>query len=216
MADVLVCASSITGHVAPMLAIASHLRDAGHTVRMITGSRFGDRVSATGAEFLPLRGAADIDDTNLDLAFPGRVEATGIAKVKFDLSHLFLATMRPQWDLLSAELNRRPCDVVLYETAFTGIAPLLAGAAARPPVIGCGVIPMTLASPHVPPFGPGIRYAAGPTARLRNRNSTPCSTRSSSPGSSVRPRPASPTALRGQGCQASSWTVSHGPTRSCS
>ena len=78
---------------------------------------------------LPLRGAADIDDTNLDLAFPGRVEATGIAKVKFDLSHLVLATMRPQWDLLSAELTRRPCDVVLYETAFTGIAPLLAGAA---------------------------------------------------------------------------------------
>ena len=70
MADVWVCASSITGHVAPMLAIASHLRDAGHAVRMITGSRFGDRVSATGVEILPLRGAADIDDTNLDLAFP--------------------------------------------------------------------------------------------------------------------------------------------------
>src|SRR5918994_1088381 len=39
----------------------------------------------------------------------------------------------------------------------------------RPPVIGVGVIPLTLSSPHVPPFGPGLRYAAGRAARLRNR-----------------------------------------------
>lgn len=169
MADVVVCASSITGHVAPMLTIASHLRGAGHTVRMITGSRFGDRVAATGAEFIPLGGGADIDDTNLDAAFPGRAEATGIARVRFDVSHLFIGTMRPQWTILSAELQRRAPDVVLYETGFTGVAPLVAGFPARPPVIGCGVIPLTLASPHVPPFGPGIRYAAGPAARARNR-----------------------------------------------
>ena len=197
-----------------MLAIASHLRDAGHTVRMITGSRFGHRVSATGAELIPLRGAADIDDTNLDMAFPGCVEATGTAKVKFDVSNPFIRAMRPQGPILSAELNRRLPDVVLYETAFTGI-PAARRPRGRPPVIGCGVIPMTLASPHVPPFGPGIRYAAGPLRGYGTGYSTPCSTRSFA-GQQRQARPASPTALRGQGCQASSWTVSHGPTRSCS
>ena len=169
MADVLVCASSITGHVAPMLAIASHLRDAGHAVRMTTGSRFGDRVSGTGVEFIPLEGGADIDDSRLDEIFPGRAGTSGLAAVRFDVSHLFVGTMRPQWATLSAELQRRPPDVVIYEGAFTGIAPLLAGSAPRPPVIGVGVIPLTLSSPHVPPFGPGLRYAEGRAARLRNR-----------------------------------------------
>jgi hypothetical protein len=170
MADVLVCASSITGHVTPILTVATHLRDAGHTVRMITGSRFGDRVSSGGAVFIPLQGAADFDDRDLDAAFPGRADAKGLAKVKFDVSHLFIRAMRPQWAVLSAELQRRPADVVLFENTFMGIAPLLAGSAPRPPVLGCGVIPLTLSSPYVPPFGPGIRYAAGPVARMRNRS----------------------------------------------
>jgi UDP:flavonoid glycosyltransferase YjiC (YdhE family) len=169
MADVFVCASSLHGHVTPMLEIATHLHAAGHTVRMTTGSRFRDRVEAAGVEFIPLTGAADIDDTDLDRAFPDRARATGIAKVKFDVSHLFIGAMRTQWAILSAELERRPADVVLYETAFIGVGPLLAGSAPRPPVIGCGVIPLTLSSPHVPPFGPALRYAAGPVGRLRNR-----------------------------------------------
>ncbi len=169
MADVLVCASSITGHVAPMLAVATHLRNEGHTVRMITGSRFGDRVSSAGAEFIPLRGTADFDDSDLDAAFPGRAEAKGLAKVRFDVSHLFIDSMRPQWSVLSEELGRRPVDAIVYENTFTGVAPLLAGPGPRPPVLGCGVIPLTLTSPHVPPFGPGLRYAAGPAGRLRNR-----------------------------------------------
>jgi len=152
-----------------MLTIAAHLRAAGHTVRMLTGSRFAERVFATGAEFVPLQGAADFDDTDLDAAFPGRAEAKGLAKVTFDVSHLFVGAMRAQWESLSAELHRRPADVVVYENTFMAAAPLVALPAPRPAVVGCGVIPLTLSSPHVPPFGPGLRYAAGPAARLRNR-----------------------------------------------
>jgi UDP:flavonoid glycosyltransferase YjiC (YdhE family) len=72
MADVVVGSSSITGQVDPMLSIAAHLRGAGHTVRILTGSRFAERVAATRAEFVPLQAAADFDDTDLDAAFPGR------------------------------------------------------------------------------------------------------------------------------------------------
>jgi UDP:flavonoid glycosyltransferase YjiC (YdhE family) len=169
MADVLVCASSIHGHVAPMLEIGRHLRGAGHTVRMTTGTRFGDQVTGAGVEFVPLRGASDIDDTDLDTAFPGRSQTKGIGKVRFDVSRLFIDPIRSQWEVLTAELQRRPADIVLYETTFMGIAPLLASPAPRPPVIGCGVIPLTLSSPTVPPFGAGLPYAVGRAARFRNR-----------------------------------------------
>ena len=152
-----------------MLTVAAHLHEGGHTVRMITGSRFSERVSATGAEFVPLCGPADFDDTDLDAAFPGRAEAKGLAKVTFDVSHLFVGAMRSQWAVLSGQLQRRPADVVVYETTFMGVAPLLALPAPRPAVVGCGVIPLTLSSPYVPPFGPGLPYAPGAAARLRNR-----------------------------------------------
>jgi len=201
MADVLVCASSITGHVAPMLAVATHLRNEGHTVRVITGSRFGDRVSSTGAEFIPLHGAADFDDSDLDAAFPGRGDAKGLAKVRFDVSHLFIASMRPQWSVMSAALRRRPVDVIVYENTFTGVAPLLAGSGPRPAVLGCGVIPLTLTSPHVPPFGPGLRYAAGPGPR-----GIP------TPRSGPRQRRRPPPAEAGEGLRIVACWVAAGPT----
>src|SRR3954452_10010868 len=168
MADVLVCASSITGHVTPMLAVARHLHEAGHTVRLTTGSRFGEQARSARLEFVPLRGAADIDDRDLDREFPGRSQTRGLSRIRFDVSHLFVRAMRPQWEVLSAELRRRPTDVVLAETWFTGIAPLLADPGPRPAVIGCGVIPLPLSSPHVPPFGAGLPYAVGPSAVFRN------------------------------------------------
>ena len=152
-----------------MRAVASSLREGGHTVRMLTGSRFAEPALAAGVEFISLGGAADFDDTDLDVAFPGRSEARGLAKVTFDARHLSVGAMRAQWGALSAELARRAADIVIFENTFMGVAPLFAGSAPRPPVLGCGVIPLTLSSPYVPPFGPGIRYASGPLARLRNR-----------------------------------------------
>ena len=70
-----------------MRAVASSLRESGHTVRMLTGSRFAEPVLAAGVEFISLGGAADFDDTDLDVAFPGRSEARGLAKVTFDARH---------------------------------------------------------------------------------------------------------------------------------
>lgn len=99
---------------------------------MITGSRF----ATTGAEFVPLHGASDFDDRDLNAAFPGRAEATGLAKVTFDVSHLFARSMRSQWETLSAELQDRPADVVVFENTFMGAAPLLAFQVHVPPCSG--------------------------------------------------------------------------------
>ncbi|HET8594920.1 MAG TPA: nucleotide disphospho-sugar-binding domain-containing protein [Intrasporangium sp.] len=168
MADVLVCASSLTGHVTPMLTVAGHLREAGHAVRMITGSRFAEQVAAVGVKFVPLRGAADIDDRDLDRAFPGRARTRGIARARFDVSCLFVDSMRPQWAVLSEELQHRSADVVVHDATFLGVAPLLARGAPRPAVVGCGVIPLALSSPRVPPFGTGLPYAVGASSVFRN------------------------------------------------
>ena len=70
MKSYLLCVCPVGGHVAPILTVARHLVNAGHRVRMLTGSRFAPAVSATGAEFVALPEEADFDDRNLDEAFP--------------------------------------------------------------------------------------------------------------------------------------------------
>ena len=54
MASVLVCSSPLVGHVTPMLAVAAGLVERGHDVRFLTGRRFEEQVSRTGASFRPL------------------------------------------------------------------------------------------------------------------------------------------------------------------
>ena len=70
MKSYLLCVCPIGGHVAPILTVARHLVNAGHRVRMLTGSRFASAVSATGAEFVALPEEADFDDRNLDRPSP--------------------------------------------------------------------------------------------------------------------------------------------------
>ena len=54
-----------TGHVNPMLAITRILVAAGHEVAFYTGSRFGARIAASGAQFFSLPANADFDPNDL-------------------------------------------------------------------------------------------------------------------------------------------------------
>ncbi|MET0865478.1 MAG: glycosyltransferase, partial [Nakamurella sp.] len=65
----LLCATPAFGHVAPMIAIGQHLVSQGHRVRMLTGSRFADKVAAAGMEHISLPVEADFDDRVLDERF---------------------------------------------------------------------------------------------------------------------------------------------------
>ena len=61
MTKIIVAATAIYGHVAPMLTITEDLLARGHEVVFLTGSAFAADVERTGAVFEPLEGAADID-----------------------------------------------------------------------------------------------------------------------------------------------------------
>src|SRR4030088_2651924 len=52
MARFLIAATSVPGHVFPLLAVSQHLVSRGHEVIVHTGSLFRDRVEATGARFV--------------------------------------------------------------------------------------------------------------------------------------------------------------------
>ncbi|PXX56345.1 UDP:flavonoid glycosyltransferase YjiC (YdhE family) [Nocardia tenerifensis] len=150
MARYLVAASPIPGHVGPMVTVAGELRRRGHEVRVLTGARF----------------AADVGDLPLS-TLPGAAEAGPVAprrgpnlvrrwRIGRDaLRTAFLDPLAPQYAALTAELTRSDFDAVLVDSMFTGAIPLLVSGRPCPPVLVCGVGPLTLSSADCPPFGVG-------------------------------------------------------------
>ncbi|WP_420369410.1 nucleotide disphospho-sugar-binding domain-containing protein [Curtobacterium sp. L1-20] len=158
MTKIIVAATAIYGHVAPVLTITEDLLARGHEVVVLTGTAFADAVTRTGAAFEPLEGAADIDAAIF--ASPDRLAVEGHERLEWDLRHYVVGTVADQWRSLQRVLALPGNDdaVVLLESAFWGAAPGLAGAPGVAPrgYAVVGVVPLTLTSVDLAPFGSGL------------------------------------------------------------
>jgi MGT family glycosyltransferase len=165
----LLCATPAQGHAVPLLAIAGRLVADGHQVVFFTTEHYRDRVTATGAEFVPL--APECDAHNLMVANTDR-EATsrrGLRGVKADLREIFLGPMPGQFAGLSGILRDFAADVIIADTMFLGAFPVaLRARALRPAVVCIGVLPLAVTSRDTAPFGAALQ--PGTTALLRLRN----------------------------------------------
>ncbi|OBK30562.1 glycosyl transferase [Mycobacterium asiaticum] len=164
MASIIIGSVPAQGHVSPLLPVARGFVERGDTVRFITGSRFADRVSATGASHISLPPDADFDESFLD-QFPERSKLKGTKAIAFDLEHVFVRPAMPQYKALLAAHAARPADVVLVDPVFLGGAFFLGHPRpTRPPLVVCGVVPLAIPSVDTAPFGMGL-----PPARWGNR-----------------------------------------------
>jgi UDP:flavonoid glycosyltransferase YjiC (YdhE family) len=127
MTSLLLCSTPVHGHVTPLLAVARFLVERGHRVRFLTGERYREAVSATGATYLPLPAEADYDDTDMDAAFPGRVGLKGPAGIRYDVATIFLRPAPAQLRAIDAALAAEPTDAILAEGLFIGVTFLLSG-----------------------------------------------------------------------------------------
>jgi len=153
-----------------MLAVGAALVDRGHTVTVLTGSRFEERVREAGAEFRTLSGIADFDDRDLDSYLPERERYRGLARAQYDIQRIFVKPIVMQHQAVVELLSQHRFDAVLTDGAFAGVLPLLmAGTADRPPIVALGVTPLTQLSADVAPSGMGIAPSATRMGRLRNR-----------------------------------------------
>lgn len=167
MSRYVLAVSPIPGHVMPMVRIGRHLLDGGHRVEVLTGARFAGLVESAGLRFLPLPpdGAIDGQPAVLRLDHPPvpRVVRRWL-RGRAEMRSLFITPMVAQSRALAgvlAEAGAPPAGAVLADVGFTGVLPLLT-AAARPPVIVCGMTPLMLSSADTAPFGMGREPAAGP------------------------------------------------------
>ncbi|MEV4049707.1 glycosyltransferase [Amycolatopsis sp. NPDC049688] len=170
MPSIMIATMPVHGHVTPLLAVARHFAARGDRVRFLTGSRFADVVTATGAEHLPLPAEADFDDRqDWNRTFPERAALSGTRAIAHDLEHIFVRPGRAQHDAVMAAHAAEPADALLADPAFLGGAFLLGHPlGVRPPIVMCGICPLMIASRDTAPFGTGLTPLRGPLGRLRN------------------------------------------------
>jgi len=168
MAEILIAACPLTGHVSPLLNVARGLVRRGHSVTVLTSGRFARQVRATGATARALPFGADHDGPLDDL--PGRAATSGVARINFDVEHVFVRPMPLQAAALDELMAATRFDVILADAFFLGVLPMLLGdPAARPPVLSYTTTPLFLSSRDTAPGGTGIPPHIGATGRLRNR-----------------------------------------------
>lgn len=165
MPSIIIAACPAHGHVTPLLTVARGYVERGDDVRFITGTKFTDRVTATGATHIALPSEADIKFDNLEAMFPERARLKGLRAATFDIEHIFAKPAKLQYEAIMAAHAAQPADAVLADQNFLGGAFLLAHRRpTRPAVVVCGVIPLAIPSTDTAPFGMGL-----PPARLFNR-----------------------------------------------
>ena len=174
MTRVVVAASPIYGHFAPMRAIAADLVRRGHQVTVTTGSNYREAVEAVGARFAPLLGAADFDGDDVPALFPEILSiAPGPEQIGFGLRNLFINPVPDQHRTLQELLAAADGEpvVLLHETGFLGAWPVLLGATGLRPaaVVGLGVVPLTISGRDTAPFGLGLAPDSSPEGQERNR-----------------------------------------------
>src|SRR5690349_20055541 len=149
MASVILCSGPHDGHVSPMLGVAGQLIGRGHRVRFLTGPKYEDAVKASGADFLPLGPGAEQP--------PQNSSASGLQAIRDGVKALVLDPARGQYLPLAAAIAAEPTDAVLAEISFMAASILTRQPrSGRPPVIACGILPLTLSSPDCAPFGLGL------------------------------------------------------------
>jgi MGT family glycosyltransferase len=170
VAEILFAASPPIGHVAPLLSVARALVDRGDDVTFLTSARHADKIRAIGAIPHPLQYGGDYDDSSFDADLPGRVETSGVARVNFDVKHVFIRSMPHQAAALEEVMATQHFDAIVADAFFLGILPMLLGKrTSRPPILAYSTTPLFLTSRDTAPGGPGILPGTGVLGRMRNR-----------------------------------------------
>jgi len=154
---ILLTSSPITGHVNPIIVAARVLENAGHTVAIYTGHLFREKIEAAGIQFFPLPADIDFDMRDIGATFPEWMELSGIPQLRYGIKVVFVDSIPSQFRGLRAVLREYPPDLIVYETGFCGILPLLLGPPSlRPPCAYLGISTSQLPREDGAPWGSGL------------------------------------------------------------
>jgi len=159
---------AFSGNAQPQLAVTRKLLERGHEVRVLAHDAARERVTATGAEFVPfMRAQPDLDitrpetDTLRDWRASTRIGA-GVRLMRNGLFAFVGGVSRE----CAEQLARFPADAVLFDWMLTGAG--IAAEAARLPSAALVHCPFPVPVAGAPPLFSGLRPMRGRLGAARD------------------------------------------------
>ncbi|HEY0042196.1 MAG TPA: nucleotide disphospho-sugar-binding domain-containing protein [Flavisolibacter sp.] len=154
-AKILFACFGADGHFNPLTGIAVHLKQQGYDVRWYTASAYKQKIDSYGIPYYPLKRATDFSSTDPETLFPEREKhKSQIAKLNFDLIHVFIKEGPEFYGDLKEIHQEFPFELMIADVVFTGIP--FVSELMKIPVIGVGIVPITQNSKDLPPAGIGM------------------------------------------------------------
>ncbi len=165
-------ATSLYGHVRPVVQIGRAMAARGHRVTVLTGVSYRTAVLAAGLDFRGLPDAADLSGPGRRLA--PRSRAPRWVQGPDAILTSFVRPLKWQAEAVHRVLAEgstagAPYSLIIADVAFLGVQPLLLGCDPRPPVIGISATPVSISSIDTAPFGSALPPWPGRIGRMRNR-----------------------------------------------
>jgi UDP:flavonoid glycosyltransferase YjiC (YdhE family) len=137
---ILMASTPATGHLNPLIAIATFLIEDGHEVVFLSGTAHRGRIEGCGAAFHALPGGADIDLRNIETFAPELTAMEpGMDWLRTAMDRFFVDRLRDQHEGMLEVLRDFPADVIIGDDMFFGLLPMLLGSRAdRPAIMVCG------------------------------------------------------------------------------
>jgi UDP:flavonoid glycosyltransferase YjiC (YdhE family) len=164
---ILLASIPATGHFNAIFVAALILKEAGHETAIYTSVIFRDKIEKAGVRFIPLPEDADQGVRDFIASFfekhkvtPGPEE-----RVKFSRGAV-IDPLISQFRGLQAILKEFPAEVVIHETGFCGVLPMLLGPRSeRPASVYLGITTLHLERADGAPSGPGLLPSEDPEKR---------------------------------------------------
>jgi len=164
---ILLASVPMTGHFNPILVAARMLKEAGHETAIYTSVIFRDKIEKAGVRFFALHEDADQDVRNIIASFLESNKVTpSPEELLRGMTSVFINPMISQFRGLQAILNKFPADVVIHETFFAGVLPMLLGPRSKRPASVClSISTLHLKRADGAPWGPGLLPTEDPEKR---------------------------------------------------
>src|SRR5215203_2215830 len=158
---------AIDGHFNPLTGIGMRLLANGHDVRWYTGSRYESKLAELGIPHFPFRRAVEHTPENLNELYAERAVLKGPRAASFDAEKIFASNVGHFFDDIRDIRAEFPFDLLLEDGAV--YVQRLVTEILGVPVVSVIAINNMQRDPLVPPLFFGLKPAAGPLGRLRDR-----------------------------------------------
>jgi UDP:flavonoid glycosyltransferase YjiC (YdhE family) len=164
---ILLASIPATGHFSPILVAARILKEAGHETAIYTSVVFRDEIEKAGVRFIPLPEDADQGVRDFMASFLEKHKvAPGPEETVKAFTGIFINPMISQFRGLQAILKEFSAEVVIHETSFAGVIPMLLGPRSeRPASVYLGITALPLERADGAPWGPGLPPSEDPEKR---------------------------------------------------